>query len=143
MDNAGQLNLLAAWIGILLGFFTGFIFGLFFHRDDWLGGYASFKRRLYRLGHIALFALAAINFLFYLTVRGLENSPAIQAASVTFVIGAGLMPLCCLLMAHWRWTRYFFAVPVFSLLTAAALTIHVVATTPVFRSPNAHAFVTR
>src|SRR5206468_12363049 len=53
-----QLNLLAAWSGILLGFISGLVFGLFFHREGWLGGYSSFKRRLYRLGHISFFGLA-------------------------------------------------------------------------------------
>ena len=129
MQSSGQLNLLAAWVGILLGFLMGFVFGLFFHREEWLGGYGSYKRRLYRLAHIALFALAAINFGFYLTVRGMENTGPIQLASIGFTVGAGLMPVCCLIMAHLKWTRYFFAIPVMSLLAAAALTIKVVAST--------------
>ena len=36
-----DLNVLAAWIGILLGLLVGVVYGLFFHRADWLGGYAS------------------------------------------------------------------------------------------------------
>jgi hypothetical protein len=128
MQTPGQLNLLAAWVGILLGFLMGFVFGLFFHRDDWLGGYGSFRRRLYRLAHIALFALAAINFCFYLTVRGMENTWPISVASIGFVVGAGLMPICCVLMAHWPRTRYLFGAPVLSLLVAATLTIQVLAT---------------
>jgi hypothetical protein len=50
-----QSNLLAAWVGILMGFLSGLALGLCFHRENWLGGYGSFKRRLYRLAHISLF----------------------------------------------------------------------------------------
>lgn len=128
MHTTGNLNLIAAWVGIFLGFLVGFGFGVFFHKEKWLGGYTSFKRRLYRLAHIALFALATINFFFYLTVRGMDNSGIIEFASVAFVVGAALMPVCCVAMAHIPPMRYLFAIPVFSLLTAAALTINVVAT---------------
>jgi hypothetical protein len=76
-----QINLLAAWIGILLGFLSGLALGLFFHRDDWLGGYGSFRRRLYRLAHISLFGLGAINFFFYFTARALPAGPLLSYAS--------------------------------------------------------------
>jgi len=56
-----QINLLAAWCGIVLGFLYGMVLGMFFRRDDWLGGYASLKRRMYRLGHISMFGLGAVN----------------------------------------------------------------------------------
>ena len=42
-------NLFLAWLWILLGFVTGMVLGLFFHHENWLGGYGSFKRRMYRL----------------------------------------------------------------------------------------------
>jgi len=53
------LNLWAAWVGILLGMFSGAAQGLFFHRADWLDGYGSWARRLIRLGQISLFGLAS------------------------------------------------------------------------------------
>ncbi len=37
--------------------------GLGFHREEFLGGYGSFRRRLLRLGHIALAALGSLNVL--------------------------------------------------------------------------------
>ena len=48
---------------------TGAVLGLRFHRDDFLGGYGSFRRRIVRLGHIAMAALGMINVLLvpYLT----------------------------------------------------------------------------
>ena len=45
-----QMNLLLAWLWICLGFLSGMLLGLFFHRENWLGGYGSLKRRMYRLG---------------------------------------------------------------------------------------------
>src|SRR5215468_10169843 len=98
MMKAGllQINLLAAWVGILLGFLSGLILGLFFHREQWLGGYASFKRRLYRLGHISLFALGLANLCFYFTARELPGpNIGLAVASWAFVLGAASMPVCC------------------------------------------------
>src|SRR5438270_9569458 len=96
-----ELNLIAAWFGILLGFGSGLILGLFFNRENWLGGYASLKRRLYRLAHISFFGLGAVNLLFYFTALRLPGpSPIIVIASWAFIVGAIAMPICCLLMAH-------------------------------------------
>jgi hypothetical protein len=119
-----QANLLAAWLGILLGFLSGMGLGLFFHRDDWLGGYGSFKRRLYRLGHISLFALGLANLCFYFTAREFSG-PALglAIASWAFILGAVAMPLCCLVTAHFPAGRLCFGVPVLSLVLGGALTI--------------------
>ena len=123
--HTAQINLVAAWIGILLGFLSGFALGLFFHREDWLGGYGSFKRRLYRLAHISLFGLGAVNLLFYFTAQKLlsGNSAVIAAASWAFIAGAVTMPLCCVLMAHVPRARMLFAVPVLSLIAGGCLTV--------------------
>ena len=119
-----QLNLVFAWIGILLGFISGLYLGLNFHRENWLGGYGSFKRRLYRLGHISLFGLAVVNFMFYLTARSFPASgPLVLVASWAFMVGAISMPLCCLMMAHFPRTHALFSVPVFSLLLGGVLTV--------------------
>src|SRR5215510_15126359 len=96
----GQLNLIVAWMGILLGFVTGLVLGLNFHREDWLGGYGTFKRRLYRLGHISFFGLGAVNLMFYFTAQQFTATSALAVASWGFVAGAVLMPLCCFVMAH-------------------------------------------
>ena len=122
--QTSQINLVLAWAWISLGFLSGMLLGLFFHRDDWLGGYGSFKRRLYRLGHISFFGLGAVNLFFYFTVRALGSSgPAIELASWAFVAGAVAMPVCCLLMAHFPRTLPLFAVPVLSLLLGGCLTV--------------------
>jgi hypothetical protein len=118
-----QINLLAAWMGMLLGFLSGLALGLFFHREDWLGGYGSLTRRLYRLGHISFFGLGAVNFFFYFTAHTLPASTLLSLASSAFIAGAVMMPVCCLIMAHFPNTRSLFALPVLSLVTGGALTL--------------------
>jgi len=123
-NQTTQLNLAIAWIWILLGFASGFVMGLFFHRDDWLGGYDSFKRRLYRLAHIAFFGTGFVNFMFWLTAPRLgSGGTALAVASWAFVLGAVTMPICCVLMAKSKKFKLLFGVPVFSLITGAGATL--------------------
>ncbi len=119
-----QMNLVLAWLWITAGVVVGFILGAYFHRDDWLGGYTSFKRRLYRLAHISFFGLAIINLLFYLTVQRITAPGAsINLASWGFAVGAVSMPVCCFLMAHNRQLRALFLIPVLSVLGASCITL--------------------
>ena len=123
-----ELNLALAWSWVALGLGSGMVLGLFFHREQWLGGYASLKRRLYRLGHISFFALGVLNLCFYFTVRELAlTGPAVMLAGWAFVVGAIFMPFCCVLMAHAPRLRPLFAVPVVSLLIGGVLTAATVA----------------
>src|SRR5687767_15270294 len=98
MDTAtdiARLNLAFAWLWILLGFISGAAMGMRFQNENWLGGYGSFPRRLYRLGHISFFGLGLINFLFAVTLRLFPlNSPLVSVASYAFIIGGILMPIC-------------------------------------------------
>lgn len=119
-----QINLLVAWLWILLGFASGFFLGLNFHKENWLGGYASFKRRLYRLAHISFFGLGAVNFIFYITAQRFSFATAnAQIAAWGFIAGAISMPICCVLMAHQPRLRPMFALPVGSLLTGGVFTL--------------------
>jgi FtsH-binding integral membrane protein len=116
-----------AWLWILLGFISGAWLGLNFHREDWLGGYASHRRRLYRLGHISFFGLAAINLLFVFTLQPLADQQSVGAgmvhtASIAFVAGTITMPLCCAVAAHQRDVRALFAIPVTSLIVGGICT---------------------
>jgi hypothetical protein len=118
-----RMNLALAWVWLSLGFLSGLGLGLFFHRENWLGGYGSFQRRLYRLAHISFFGLGFVNLAFYFTARVLPGpNPLMPLASASFLAGAVFMPLCCLLMAHFPRTRLFFAVPVLSLMLGGGLT---------------------
>ena len=119
-----HLNLILGWLWILLGFLSGLVLGMFFHREGWLGGYSSHQRRLYRLGHISLAALGMVNLFFWTTMNAVPAaSPLVPVAGWALVVGAVSMPICCVLMAHWPRTRMVFAVPVLSLIAGAALTI--------------------
>src|ERR1035437_437518 len=117
-------NLILAWLWILLGFTSGMVLGMFFRGENWLGGYGSFKRRMYRLGHISFFGLGALNLLFWLTVQHFSLAgQGIEIASSAFIVGAIAMPICCVVMASYPKAHLIFAVPVVSLITGGVLTL--------------------
>jgi predicted MFS family arabinose efflux permease len=121
-------NLVVAWVWILLGFASGFALGSNFHQEQWLGGYASHKRRLYRLAHISFFGLALVNLMFYFTARSFAHETStVTVASWGFIAGAVTMPVCCLVMAHFPKSRALFLIPVLSLISAGGLTLWEVA----------------
>ncbi len=112
-----DLNVIAAWLGVLAGVLTGIALGLFFHRESWLGGYDSWPRRMLRLGHISLFGIAALNLGFALTIRRLGwQAPA----GACFALAAAnvLMPAVCFLAAWRRPMRQLFFLPVGCVLIA-------------------------
>jgi hypothetical protein len=108
-------NLLAGWIGMLAGVLSGGLVGLFFYRDDWMGGYNSWRRRLTRLGHISFFGLGFINLLFAATAAQLPlHGVWLQVASIGLILGAITMPACCFLSAWRKPMRHLFPIPVVS-----------------------------
>jgi hypothetical protein len=112
-------NLLAGWIATLAGIVSGAAIGLFFHREDWLGGYGSYRRRLVRLGHISFFGLGFTNILFGLSGRLLPGISG--AATVLMVASAVTMPICCFLTAWHKPFRVLFPLPVASAAAAIVL----------------------
>lgn len=112
-----HITLIAGWTAMLGGAVSGMVMGLRLHREDWLGGYGSFRRRLLRLGHIAFFGLGFVNLLFALSIRALPvPAPFGEVAAAGFVLGAVTMPLTCFLTA-WRASfRHLFPVPVAGVL---------------------------
>jgi hypothetical protein len=114
-----QINFVAAWIGITIGLLTGALIGLFFHEEVWLGGYASWRRRMVRLGHISFFGTAFLNLAFTLSVQYLRLEEPPPVASAGFVLGAATMPLVCFLSAWRAPFRRLFFIPVGSLIVAA------------------------
>ena len=112
-----SLNLLAGWLGMLGGVISGAAIGLFFHRDEWMGGYLSFRRRMARLGHISFFGLGFINLMFAFSIRMVEFPLfEVQLSSLCFILGLVTMPLCCFLTAWRKPFRYLFPIPVLSVL---------------------------
>jgi hypothetical protein len=115
------LHLMAAWIAFGAGMVGGAVLGLFFWKQDFLGGYGSWPRRLLRLGHIACFGLGLLNVAFAGTVVLLHLTPATTAllvASRALLVTLVAMPLCCVLAALWRPGRHLFPIPVGALATS-------------------------
>ena len=118
----GTINLAAGWIGILLGFLSGAIQGMFFHKDSWLGGYSTWARRMIRLGHVSFFGLAFINLAYAVTTK-LPEVPGNELSSALLVVGALTMPSVCYLSAFKKMFRHLFFVPVISLILGVCIFI--------------------
>jgi len=107
------LNLVGGWLGMLAGVLSGSVIGLFFHREDWMGGYASHRRRLTRLGHISFFGLGFLNLIFAATASLLNlHGRSLGIASIGLVVAAITMPVCCFLTAWKKPFRHLFPIPV-------------------------------
>lgn len=115
------LNFYAAWIGILLGFVTGAILGLFFYNEDWMGGYSSWRRRMARLGHISFFGLAIINLIYSISGPVFDVQVSSQYPSYLFIAGAVTMPLVCFLSAYKPFFRHIFFIPVLCLVVGTVI----------------------
>lgn len=115
------LNFYAAWIGILLGFIAGAILGLFFHDENWMGGYSSWRRRMARLGHISFFGIALINLTFSLSITVFNVQLVNPYPSYLFIAGAITMPLICFLSAYKKNFRHLFPVPVLCLVAGTLI----------------------
>lgn len=115
-------SLVVGWSLIVAGFLGGALLGAGFHRDDFLGGYGSWRRRLLRLGHVACVALGFLNLLFAATV---PRAPLTGSGAILLAAGGVAMPLCCLLVAFAPRWRGLFAVPVALLLAAASVALAV------------------
>lgn len=124
MSDVLRYMLVVAWSGMALGVVSGAIIGLFFTREDWMGGYNSHRRRLTRLGHIAFFGLGFVNFAYALTLHaGLSDPGRAWPAAIAFTIGAATMPACCFLCAWRKPMRHLFPVPVVAVSTGIVLTL--------------------
>ncbi len=115
-----QINLGLGWVAILVGLLLGAAIGAFFHREDWLGGYSSWPRRMLRLTHISLLGTGLLNVSFALSAGALNLAPPPRVASILFIVGAATMPTVCALSAWRPKFRHLFFIPVVSLLMAAA-----------------------
>ena len=117
-----HLHLLVGWGSSLMGVLSGALIGLFFHKDEWFGGYSSFRRRMTRLGHISFFGLGLLNLLFAFSMRLAPLSPSYaRVASIGFVLGAISMPICCFLTAWRPYFRYLFPIAVLAVGTGVGL----------------------
>ena len=114
-----ELNLLGGWVSMLAGVLSGSAIGLSFHRENWLGGYSSLRRRMVRLGHIAFFGIGFLNILFGLT----SNTVALPALNLSIasygLLAANVaMPATCFLTAWREPMRHLFPIPVIAVAVA-------------------------
>lgn len=118
------MNLFAGWVSILLGFVAGAVPGLSFWREDWLGGYGSWRRRMVRLAHISFFGLGFINLAFAFTFppwRTAAMTGMLGWSAALLVAGNAAMPAVCYLAAWRQPFRHLFAVPVLCEVVGVAL----------------------
>lgn len=118
------LNFVAGWWLVLAAFLSGAAIGLGFHREDFLGGYGSFRRRLLRLGHLALAALGILNLVYGVSPLPRADASAGGTAGVLLVAGAVAMPAVCFLTAWRPIFRHGFFIPVTLLIGAVGLIIY-------------------
>lgn len=116
-------NWFFGWGSLLAAFVTGAAIGLGFHREDFWGGYASFRRRIVRLGHIALAALGMINVLFALSPWPAASHWTCRPASLAWMAGGVAMPVVCFLSGWRPAMRHLFFIPVVLLIAAVVLTL--------------------
>lgn len=122
-SDVTTINVLGGWMAMLAGVVTGAVIGLFFYREDWMGGYDSWRRRLTRLGHISFFGLGLLNLLFAATATQLSlRGSSLRVASDALLVGAIAMPVCCFLSAWRKSLRHLFPIPVLA-VTAGVLAI--------------------
>jgi len=120
---AHPLNWFVGWSMILAAFLIGAVVGMGFRNDSFLGGYTSFRRRIIRLGHIALVELGILNVIYSLSPWPAPGNTLARAASLCFVGGGLLMPLVCFLTGWRDPYRKFFVVPVLTLVMAIVFTL--------------------
>lgn len=122
-----EINLIFAFILFMCGIVAGAVLGLFFYKDDFLGGYSSFKRRIVRLGHISFFGIGILNVLFYLSAKSLALSPSeLNLSSLLFIVAGVTMPLVCFLSAYKIYFRHLFFIPVLSTFFAIYFFIKII-----------------
>jgi len=117
MIDPNRFNLLVGWTSMVAGAMSGAAIGLFFHNESWMGGYASPRRRMVRLGHIAFFGLGIVNVLFALSIAAVPVALSYaHVAAAGFAVAVVTMPTCCFLTAWRPGFRRLFPIPVLAVL---------------------------
>ena len=114
-----------AWLWFCFGVGSGALLGLAFHREDWWGGYGSWRRRLARLGHIAFFGTGGLCLAAGLTMQSLDADPRFFPGGAwiggALLVGSVAMPTVCFLSAWRKPLRHLFAIPVVCLAGGTVL----------------------
>lgn len=112
MPTIPDLNLWAAWLGFAAGAISGGLIGLFFHEEGYAGGYASWRRRMMRLGHISFFGIGLLNLCLAATTLFPRWGDVPTWAATSLASAIVLMPAVCFLSAWRMGFRHLFALPV-------------------------------
>ena len=121
-----QYHLVLGWCAISLGIISGALIGMFFHREGWLGGYGSPARRMLRLGHIAFFGMAFLNFAFAGTLFVTHaQSTLVGLASLSLLLATISMPAVCFVSARYGISRAAFTIPVLGTVALVACTLQI------------------
>ncbi|MCK4998086.1 MAG: hypothetical protein KAS23_01075 [Anaerohalosphaera sp.] len=120
------INVYAGWLSMFLGCVAGAVVGMFFYKEDFLGGYTSWRRRMVRLGHISFFGIGIINILCGLTAKVLGWSEVPLLTSILLIVAAVAMPMVCYLSAIKGVFRHLFFVPAGSVMIAIAWFLSVI-----------------
>jgi hypothetical protein len=118
-----ELNIWTAWICIALGVLLMIVREILFPSVNRLAGTGCWQRRMVRLGHCSLFAVAFINLAYVNSLYLLGLDPPDLDTSLLFLGGALLMPAVCYLAAWRKRLRLLFVLPAMSVLGAMGLFI--------------------
>lgn len=111
------------WFWIGLGVLSGALLGVRFRDERFLGGYASWPRRLVRLGHIAFFGTGILCVLLASTLQRHHLGEIWEStASWSMALGAVGMPLCCAIAAFRPRATPLFVLPVAAIGVAVTVT---------------------
>lgn len=107
---------------MLLGVICGAIMGLLFHRENWLGGYASHPRRFLRLGHISFFGIGLLTLFYGLSLEpmAVATQPA-RIGLIGLAVALFGMPSVCGLTAWKKPFRHLFFLPVLGAATGITI----------------------
>ena len=118
-----ELNIWAAWLSIAAGLSAVTVQELFFPGLEGLACGECWQRRMVRLGHASLFAVAFLNLAYANSLYLLGVDAPGAHASLLFIASALLMPAACYLAAWRKPLRLLFVVPAAVLLGATGIFI--------------------
>jgi len=119
--SIGYANIIFGWCWINIGFIMGMVIGMKFEKANWLGGYASWERRMLRLSHVAFIFLSILNIVYGHELMNVNLSETWkQAGSILIIIGAIGIPVIVFIAAFYKKILYYLAIPIIA-LTASTI----------------------
>ena len=121
-QTIGSWNILFGWCWINIGFIMGMVMGMKFKNPDWLGGYASWERRMLRLSHVAFIFLSILNIVYGHELANVQMSETLkQLGSILIIIGAVGIPTIVFISAFYKKILYWLAIPIIALTSSTII----------------------